>query len=89
MRHGITYRDLRVAIHGAELLSAGADEVREGLDSGWFDAGERAALPMSALVGKVLRARAAALAPVDAVAVARVEQRDGPRPASGAAARGV
>ncbi len=61
VRHGITYRDLRVAIHGAELLSAGADEVREGVDSGWFDAGERAALPMSALVGKVLRARAAAL----------------------------
>ena len=44
---------------------------------------------MSALVGKVLRARAAALAPVVAVAVARVEQRDGPRPVSGAAARGV
>jgi A/G-specific adenine glycosylase len=61
VRHGITYRDLRVTIHGAELLSAGADEVREGVDSGWFDAGERAALPMSALVGKVLRARAAAL----------------------------
>jgi A/G-specific adenine glycosylase len=68
VRHGITYRDLRVTIHGAELLSAGADEVREGVDSGWFDAGERAALPMSALVGKVLRARAAALTPVDAVA---------------------
>ncbi len=60
VRHGITYRDLRVTICGAELLSPGADEVREGVDSGWFDAGERAALPMSALVGKVLRARAAA-----------------------------
>jgi len=71
VRHGITYRDLRVTIHGAELLSAGADEVREGVESGWFDAGERAALPMSALVGKVLRARAAALTPVDAVAGAR------------------
>jgi A/G-specific adenine glycosylase len=71
VRHGITYRDLRVIIHGAELLSAGADEVREGVDSGWFDAGERAALPMSALVGKVLRARAAALTPVDAVAAVR------------------
>jgi len=65
VRHGITYRDLRVTIHGAELLSAGADEVREGVDSGWFDAGERAALPMSALVGKVLRARAAALTPIE------------------------
>jgi A/G-specific adenine glycosylase len=63
VRHGITYRDLRVTICGAELLSAGADEVREGVDSGWFDAAERAALPMSALVGKVLRARAAAAAP--------------------------
>jgi A/G-specific adenine glycosylase len=65
VRHGITYRDLRVTIHAAELLSAGADEVREGVDSGWFDAGERAALPMSALVGKILRARAAALTPID------------------------
>lgn len=65
VRHGITYRDLRVTICGAELLSAAADEVREGVDSGWFDAGERAALPMSALVGKVLRARAAALTAVD------------------------
>jgi len=65
VRHGITYRDLRVTVHGAELLAAGADEVREGVDSGWFDAGERAALPMSALVGKVLRVRAAALTPID------------------------
>ncbi len=65
VRHGITYRDLRVIIHGAELLSAGADEVREGVDSGWFDGGERAALPMSSLVGKVLLARAAALTPID------------------------
>jgi A/G-specific adenine glycosylase len=60
VRHGITYRDLRVTICGADLLFAGADEVREGIESGWFDAGERSALPMSALVGKVLRARAAA-----------------------------
>jgi len=62
VRHGITYRDLRVAICGADLLFARADEVREGIESGWFDAGERSALPMSALVGKVLRARAAAAA---------------------------
>jgi A/G-specific adenine glycosylase len=60
VRHGITYRDLRVTVCGADLLAAGEDEVREGIDSGWFDAEERAALPMSALVGKVLRARAAA-----------------------------
>jgi len=60
VRHGITYRDLRVTIYGADLLSAEEGEVREGVDSGWFDADERLALPMSALVGKVLRARAAA-----------------------------
>ena len=60
VRHGITYRDLRVTIHGADLLAGGNDEVREGIDSGWFGAEERSALPMSALVGKVLRARAAA-----------------------------
>ena len=64
VRHGITYRDLRVTVCGADLCSAGADEVREGIESGWFDAGERSALPMSALVGKVLRARAAAAATV-------------------------
>lgn len=62
VRHGITYRDLRVTVCRAELLPgsvSAAGEVREQVDSGWFDAGERAALPMSSLVGKVLRACAA------------------------------
>jgi len=85
VRHGITYRDLRVTICAAELLSAGADEVREGVDSGWFDAGERAALPMSGLVGKVLRALAAAATPG---ATARVG-RDGAAVRPPRRARGV
>jgi hypothetical protein len=72
VRHGITYRDLRVTICGADLRFAGADEVREGIESGWFDAGERSALPMSALVGKVLRARAAAAETGTASAAAEV-----------------
>jgi A/G-specific adenine glycosylase len=95
VRHGITYRDLRVTVCLANRSSghasrkswpeeatrqAGgqksgvADEVRERpeasklsekragrdaeepLESGWFDARQRSALPMSSLVGKVLRA---------------------------------
>ena len=63
VRHGITYRDLRVTVCRAELGWTAAAEVREGGesgDSGWFDAAERAALPMSSLVGKVLAAVAAA-----------------------------
>jgi A/G-specific adenine glycosylase len=56
VRHGITYRDLRVTVCPAELLAGAADEVREAVESGWFDAGERSALPASSLVGKVLRA---------------------------------
>jgi A/G-specific adenine glycosylase len=63
VRHGITYRDLRVTVCPAELLGGDADEVREAVESGWFDAGERSALPASSLVGKVLRACAAAGAP--------------------------
>jgi A/G-specific adenine glycosylase len=95
VRHGITYRDLRVTVcradrrsghaprrpwtEGATCRARGresgaADEIRESpevweepgldvaeaLESGWFDAGERSALPMSSLVGKVLRAYAGA-----------------------------
>jgi A/G-specific adenine glycosylase len=56
VRHGITYRDLRVAVCRAERRPGAADEVREGVASGWFDAAERSRLPMSSLVGKVLRA---------------------------------
>jgi A/G-specific adenine glycosylase len=63
VRHGITFRDLRVTVCRAELLAGsveGVDEVREAVESGWFDAAERSALPVSSLVGKVLRACAAA-----------------------------
>jgi A/G-specific adenine glycosylase len=100
VRHGITYRNLRVTVcratrgsghasrrrlpEGATRQAGGwrsggvADEVREHpeasklserragrdaeepLESGWFDARQRSALPMSSLVGKVLRACAQA-----------------------------
>jgi A/G-specific adenine glycosylase len=50
VRHGITFRDLAVAVHRAELETPG--KVRE---AGWFDAEGRAGLPLSSLVGKVLK----------------------------------
>jgi A/G-specific adenine glycosylase len=56
VRHGITFRDLTVAVHRAELDNAGemrAGEQKEGSE-GWFDAPGRAGLPLSSLVGKVL-----------------------------------
>jgi len=53
VRHGITFRDLEVAVHRAELEAGG--EVREGREAGWFDAEGRAGLPLSSLVGKVLK----------------------------------
>jgi A/G-specific adenine glycosylase len=52
VRHGITYRDLRVEVWAAEL-SAG-DGVAEGPEAGWFDSAERARLALSSLVAKVL-----------------------------------
>lgn len=54
VRHGITYRDLAIDVHRAELAWGG--EVREGTAAGWFDEAGRAELPLSSLVGKVLRA---------------------------------
>ncbi len=54
-RHGITYRDLEIDIHRAELAWGG--EVREeGMAAGFFDEAGRANLPLSSLVGKVLGA---------------------------------
>lgn len=53
VRHGITYRDLEVEVHRAEL---GRGRFREGAEVGWFDAAGRAGLPLSSLVGKVLGA---------------------------------
>jgi A/G-specific adenine glycosylase len=79
VRHAITYRDLRVAVHLADWRGDGGAEVREGVghdpevyhpeaESGWFDAAERAALPMSSLVGKVLRAAEPRSTPAGAAA---------------------
>jgi A/G-specific adenine glycosylase len=56
VRHGITFRALDVSVCRAELRHGG--ELREGIESGWFGTPERAELPMSSLVGKVLRAAA-------------------------------
>jgi A/G-specific adenine glycosylase len=56
VRHGITFRDLEVDVHRAELAWGG--EVRGGMAAGWFDAAGRAGLPVSSLVGKVLEALA-------------------------------
>src|SRR3954471_3507275 len=53
-RHGITYRDLEIDVHRAELTWGG--EVREGMAAGFFNVGGRAGLPISFLVGKVLAA---------------------------------
>ncbi|HVT59968.1 MAG TPA: A/G-specific adenine glycosylase [Thermoanaerobaculia bacterium] len=50
VRHGITYRDLAVAVHRAELEGSG--EVREGAEAAWVDA--LAGLPLSSLVRKVM-----------------------------------
>jgi len=61
VRHGITYRDLEVDVHRAELAWGG--EVRQGMAAGWFDEAARAGLPLSSLVGKVLRATPGAAAP--------------------------
>jgi len=58
VRHGITYRDLEVDVHRAELAWGG--EVREGMAAGWFDDAGRTALPLSSLVGKVMASLAAA-----------------------------
>ena len=57
VRHGITFRDLEVAVHRAEVAAGGPmrDGMREGREAGWFDAAARAGLPLSSLVGKVLK----------------------------------
>ncbi|MGH9363624.1 MAG: hypothetical protein ACRD2T_17070, partial [Thermoanaerobaculia bacterium] len=58
VRHAITFRDLEVAVHRAEVESSGV--LAEQGEAGWFDAAGRDALPLSSLVGKAL----AALPPV-------------------------
>lgn len=51
VRHAITHRDLELEIHQAELLSPPRQEETWG----WFGERERSRLPLSSLVGKVLR----------------------------------
>ncbi|HYN21056.1 MAG TPA: A/G-specific adenine glycosylase [Thermoanaerobaculia bacterium] len=51
VRHTITYRDLEVEIHQADLIAP----PREQGTWGWFGEGERSNLPLSSLVEKVLR----------------------------------
>lgn len=51
VRHGITFRDIEVGVHPAEMARG---PVREGVEAGWFGERERAALPLSSLVGKIL-----------------------------------
>jgi adenine-specific DNA glycosylase len=61
VRHGITYRDLEIDVHRAELAWGG--EVRAGMAAGWFDDAGRAGLPLSSLVGKVMASLETAAAP--------------------------
>jgi A/G-specific adenine glycosylase len=58
VRHTITHRRLRVEVRSATV--DGETAVAEGVAAGWFDAAARRALPLSSLVGKVLRVAAAA-----------------------------
>jgi A/G-specific adenine glycosylase len=52
VRHSITYRDLELDVHLARL---GRGKTRPEIESGWFGERERAGLPLSSLVSKVLR----------------------------------
>lgn len=73
VRHGITYRDLEVAVHRAEVAGLrGRGRKSESIESGWFDEPGRAGLPLSSLVGKVLR-QVAAVSPAATSAARRTE----------------
>ncbi len=54
-RHGITYRDITVAVYGGKIGDRG--EVREGPEAGWFAGEEIGRLASSSLVGKILSLR--------------------------------
>jgi A/G-specific adenine glycosylase len=54
VHHGITFRAISAIVCRSRISSG--DEVAEGPPAGWFSAAERADLPLSSLVGKVLRA---------------------------------
>lgn len=51
VRHSITFRDLELEVHRAELAAPAPEGVW-----GWFGEAERAEMPLSSLVRKVLRA---------------------------------
>jgi A/G-specific adenine glycosylase len=53
VRHSITFRDLELEVRRARVRFAAGG--RDGAERGWFGAEERGALPLSSLVGKVLR----------------------------------
>jgi A/G-specific adenine glycosylase len=53
VRHGITHRAIEAEARRARVDPSG-DEIAEGPEAGWFTAEERAALPLSSLVVKLL-----------------------------------
>jgi A/G-specific adenine glycosylase len=73
VRHGITHRAIEAQVVAARLSGTGA--VEEGMEAGWFNAEERHALPLSSLVGKVIRAAAEAGVPVSAPGAGRRPRR--------------
>ena len=56
VRHGITHRAIEIAVHrgGVEVLDGGAAEPPNGLEPGWFERRELAALGLSSMVTKAL-----------------------------------
>jgi A/G-specific adenine glycosylase len=73
VRHGITHRAIEARVVAARLSGTGV--VEEGMEAGWFSAEERQALPLSSLVGKVIRAAAEVSAPVTAPGAGRRPRR--------------
>ncbi len=65
VRHGITFRDLEVAVHRAEVAGV------QRAEAGWFDAAGRARLALSSLVGKVLGCLSPASSPAASAPPAR------------------
>jgi A/G-specific adenine glycosylase len=60
VRHGITFRDFEVSVRPARLDLDNVAEAGGESRCGWFDPAQVRGLPTSSLVGKVLRAVAAA-----------------------------
>jgi A/G-specific adenine glycosylase len=79
VRHGITHRAFVVEAHGARVEDED-ESVAEGPEAGWFSDAERANLPLSSLVTKVLSATARA---TTGGSRTRAHRRAGRRPDSG------